>query len=359
MITHRLWNHILCWVIFITYEIVAARYMGDTSSLLAFGCFYVLSIVLFYFNAHSVLAKFWPNRSPFGYITTTVLILSELVVYSYLSVVLSNLFKGASGIRLLIHIDSRVFASAAWRGVYFILLSSAYYAIISATRATKQAAQTKIRELNLRNKTEKLGKEIIALQNAYLRARINPHFLFNTLNFIYNQATEGNPNTVKNISLLSEIMQYSLASPANDGKVPLSHEIDHIKRYIKLNLSRFGNTLFLQQDISIQSDAENIRIPPLILLTFIENVFKHGDMTDRNFPAIIRISYTNNLLTLYTKNKKSQPRALKQEGSGLKNALMRLESCYSKDDIHFSCSAVHQSYIVNLILKLSCSTVTS
>src|SRR5699024_5542622 len=79
-------------------------------------------------------------------------------------------------------------------------------------------------------------KDVIALQNAYLQAQINPHFLYNTLNFIYSQAVEGNRNASKNISLLSEIMQYSLASRASDGKVLLCRELDHIKRYIKLNL---------------------------------------------------------------------------------------------------------------------------
>src|SRR5699024_1465264 len=128
------------------------------------------------------------------------------------------------------------------------------------------------------------------------------------------------------------IMQYSLASRASDGKVLLCRELDHIKRYIKLNLSRFNDMLFLEQDISVEDDIEGVRIPPLILLTYVENVFKHGDMTDSASPGIIKISYAKGLLTLFIKNKISPPRKEKRGGYGQKNALMRLENFYPKED---------------------------
>lgn len=349
---HRLWNHIACWAFFIVYEVSIARYMGDRSSLLVFGCFYILSIVLFYFNVYGVLDSFWPKKSLPGYITIAALILLELTLYSYLSVVLKNMFGGESGIQALTHIDGKAFVSAVWRGVYFIALSTAYYAVIRAIRAVKETAEVRIRELNTRHQKERLEKNVIVLQNAYLQAQINPHFLYNTLNFIYSQALEGNRNTSKHILLLSEIMQYSLASTGDDGMVLLCQEIDHIRRYIDLNLSRFNNTLFLEQDISVEDEDKHVKIPPLILLTYVENVFKHGDMTDRASPAIIRISYVNGLLTLFTKNKKMPPRKERQAGWGQRNALTRLEKFYSKDDVYFSEESVNQYYIVNLKLKL-------
>jgi sensor histidine kinase YesM len=328
-----------------------ARYMGDHSSLPDFACFYVLDIVLFYFNAHIILTNFLPNKLAREYITLGLSILSEIAVYVYLSVVLNNAFNSETGISLFLNVTSDVLASAVWRSLYFIGLSIAYWSVLRTIQAIRTTTAARISELDALNRSQRLEKDILILKNTYLQARINPHFLFNTLNFIYDQAEEGDPDIGGNIALLSEIMQYALSAEENDGKVPLYKEVDHIKRYIRLNMSRFDHKLFLNEKIDNISDR-TARIPPLILLTFVENVFKHGDMTDRDTPGIIVISYRERVIDLLTKNKKRKTRKDMREHVGIQNALTRLKNFYPGKSIHYSIKEEVENYTFTLKLSL-------
>lgn len=266
--TRKFLKHAICWMLFILYEISLARYMGDQSGLLQYGCFYLLSIALFYLTASVVLRRLPAKGSFSAYVSTGLFILLELGIYSYLSVILNNAFRGFRGVRLVTHVEPAVLMSAGWRGIYFIALSGAYFAILRAINAVRAGNEAQIRELKAINKSERLEKEILILRNAYLQARVNPHFLFNTLSFIYNQAEEGDPDTARNISLLSEIMQYSLTSMEKDGKVALYRELNQIKRYISLNLSRFGNNLFLENEIVIRRRGYRSQDPAFNIIHF-------------------------------------------------------------------------------------------
>jgi len=137
-----------------------------------------------------------------------------------------------------------------------------------------------------------------------------------------------------------------------DGKVPLCQELNQIERYINLNLSRFDNTLFLKHEIFFGQEAAEARIPPLILFTFIENVFKHGDMTDKAFPAIIKISYSAGLLIFITKNRKRKPRQDNRDHVGLKNAFMRLYDAFPQECTDVSTNDNKTDYEFKLKLKL-------
>jgi len=326
--------------------------MGERSSLLDYGCFYVLGISLFYFHAFVILKRISTKRSIPDYMVTGALALLTLGIYIYFSVILNNAFKGVTGIELVTHITIGVAISAGWRGIYFMALSSGYYAARWAINANKESSESKIKELKSQNENERLEKKIVMLQNAYLRAQINPHFLFNTLNFIYNQAEEKHPDVTKNISLLSEIMHYSLIPIEKDGKVSLTQELNQIKRYITLNLSRFDNTLFLEHEITFGEEAKNANIPPLIIFTFIENVFKHGDMTHKDTPAIIQISYAGNTLLVYTRNKKRRPRPKIENHVGLKNTLLRLYEAFPQENITLSTEDNETIYEFRLKLNL-------
>jgi sensor histidine kinase YesM len=346
----RILTHVFCWALFIIYEVSIARYMGDHSTLLAFACFYVLDIGLFYFNAHVVLNNFASKKSISKYLFLVIAIMGELIVYAYLSVVLNNALKEKNGVNLFFFMKSKVAASAIWRGIYFIGLSVAYWSVLRFINAIKNTTAAKISELNAQNRSQKLEKDVLILRNAYLQARINPHFLFNTLNFLYNQAEEKNPGIGANIVLLSEIMQYSLSTEAEDGKVPLYKEIQHIKRYIRLNLSRFDQKLFLGEKIDEIPNKE-ARIPPLILLTFVENLFKHGDMTDKAAPGMIIASYRDNCLDFLTRNKKRKEKKDNREHVGIQNALTRLNNFYPEESFTYSINEEFEIY--TFILKLS------
>ena len=343
--------HAVCWMLFISYEVSFSWYFGDHSTIFEYASFYFLDILFFYFNAHVAFIKFSENKSFSGFAALILVILTELIIYTYFSISLNNIFKQIKGFHIFTYINTDVLILSVWRGIYFLGLSIAYWAILRTIKAVKTSQKAKIDQLIALREKERLEKDILKLNNLYLQARINPHFLFNTLNFIFNQVEEGNPDASKNIHLLSDIMRYSLCPIEDDGKVPLYQEIDHIKRYIKLNKSRFDNQLYLEDEIT-EISGNDARIPPLLLLTFVENVFKHGDMTDVASPGIIRISYKDGQLYLYTKNKKKKSLMNHREHVGITNAITRMKNYYAKDNFDLKMKDEETEFILNLKIQI-------
>jgi len=175
----------------------------------------------------------------------------------------------------------------------------------------------------------------------FLKAQINPHFLHNTLNFLYAKSIPYSPELSEGILTLSDIMRYALSEGnARQGKAPLKDEIEHVRNVIKINQLRFGNNLNVNFEIS--GAVDGAMIIPFVLITLVENAFKHGDLKKQEAPIDIRLTIDRNKLYFYCKNKKkSGPKEL-STGVGLANIRKRLDLAYGdkykfevKDDLEF------------------------
>ncbi|MBO9658083.1 MAG: histidine kinase, partial [Chitinophagaceae bacterium] len=108
---------------------------------------------------------------------------------------------------------------------------------------------------------------------SFLKAQINPHFLFNTLNNIYSLAITKNENTAESILKLSNIMRY-VTDDVTEDYVSLENEIECLRDYIDLQRLRLGKKMTVE--FTVDGDVTGKKIAPLILMNFIENVFKYG-----------------------------------------------------------------------------------
>src|SRR5258707_7845820 len=106
----------------------------------------------------------------------------------------------------------------------------------------------------------------------FLKEQINPHFLFNTLNNLYYLAFTQSPNTTEVIAKLSQMMRYMIYD-SNYPQVPLGKEIEYMQNYISLERLRLNDSIPIQ--LEIHGNVEEVRIAPLIFITFLENAFKH------------------------------------------------------------------------------------
>ncbi|RZL62063.1 MAG: histidine kinase [Pedobacter sp.] len=175
-----------------------------------------------------------------------------------------------------------------------------------------------------------LEKEKHEAEYAFLRAQINPHFLNNTLNFFFAKSLPLSDELADGIMTLSEIMRYSLEVDKEDGMALVDEEIKHIENVIKINQLRFNNKLQIQFNIHGKSDQ--IKIIPLILITIIENILKHGNCIDKINPVKIDLEFNHEqkMLLLKTWNlKKNGPKEL-SSGIGLDNIKKRLTHNYKK-----------------------------
>ncbi|WP_412985050.1 sensor histidine kinase [Pontimicrobium sp. IMCC45349] len=182
----------------------------------------------------------------------------------------------------------------------------------------------------------------------YLKYQVQPHFLFNTLNNIYALVDES-PNMAKqSIHTMSKMMRYVLHEASNH-KVSIVKELEFLERYIALIQLRVPSNLTLEKNFPIINQP--IQIAPLILITFIENAFKHGiDAIKKSYIKIDleienhHISYT--VVNSYFPEKGT----ITDSGIGLDNLKKRLELLYpNRFSLHIT--QENNAYMAQLILK--------
>src|SRR5688572_26354089 len=192
-------------------------------------------------------------------------------------------------------------------------------------------------------KKEVENERLIAELN-FLKAQINPHFLFNTLNNLYYLAYTKSENTTEVIAKLSQMMRYMIYD-SNHPRVLLSKEIEYMQNYISLERLRLNNQIPI--NFKIEGNVENIWIAPLIFITFLENAFKHG-VNNNNSKAWVNISInlSGNECIYNVENSKINGVAINtgKSGIGLQNVQRRLELSYpnqykikieDKPDVYF------------------------
>ncbi|RIV18699.1 hypothetical protein DYU11_27405 [Fibrisoma montanum] len=181
-----------------------------------------------------------------------------------------------------------------------------------------------INYVDLLQREERLRSRQTASELALLKSQVQPHFLFNTLNNIYALAVARSEQTAEVVARLSDIMRYFVDEAPKD-RVPLSSEMTFIRNYLELEQIRLRYPLPVQVCINVVNPAP--AIPPMLLIPFVENVFKHGiDKTRPDNEAEIRLTYQEERLDFLVRNKVFQT----SEGPwrGLANLQRRLELVY-------------------------------
>ncbi|MFB9108628.1 sensor histidine kinase [Flavobacterium gyeonganense] len=201
-----------------------------------------------------------------------------------------------------------------------------------------------------------LEKSQLETELLFLKSQISPHFFFNTLNNIYSLSVEKSNKTPKIVLKLSELMRYMLYD-TKGKKQSLENEILCIQNY--LDLERIRNDERLEVNMSVSGDIHDKEISPVILLTFIENAFKHG--VNKN-TGKVKIDIDFNVKGDYLHFKISNPTPEitqhkdnfnKSSGIGLENVKKRLELGYNKNDYKLSFKNKKNIFVVKLVIKVT------
>ncbi len=183
--------------------------------------------------------------------------------------------------------------------------------------------------IKINNKWKQAEKEKLNAELSFLKAQINPHFLFNTLNSIYSLSiVENAKETSAGITKLSDMMRY-ISSATDKHVVPLIKELNYISNYIELQKKRFGETVEIAY--SIKGNTEGKEIVPLILISFVENAFKHGINPEENSYIEISIEIKETELELRVFNNKVHVQHEEElaSGLGIANTKNRLKLVYA------------------------------
>ena len=201
--------------------------------------------------------------------------------------------------------------------IIFILVIASVYYLLDVRRSNKD-----LEEQKLKLEVEKMQADL-----KFLKSQINPHFLHNTLNSFYARSLPLSADLADGILTLSEMMRYALGeSYTTDGRVLLKDEIDHLRNFIKMNQFRFRGNLNVQ--LEVEGVLNGTVIVPFVLITLVENIFKHGDLSNTEHPIKICIEVRGHSLRYFSKNKKNRGPKELSTGIGLDNIQKRLQLAY-------------------------------
>ncbi|MCZ4243925.1 sensor histidine kinase [Pedobacter punctiformis] len=313
--------HFIGWAFFITYEVlIIGLFSGHFGTLSSYIIHYILNIWLFYFNAHIVLINSLKNRKqaiwriPILFLFQTAIYL--LCIY-YIEIFMIKYKQVTDPGKLELNYNYVI--GPLFRCFYFIFFSVGYFFLINF--------------LKERKKTEELEKQrlqnliqITKSENAFLKAQINPHFLFNTLDFIYHNTIKSSPVAAESILSLANMMRYAVDSNSDDELITLGDEIDQVENLINLHQLRQNHSLQIHFDY--EDEIRSQKIIPLVLITLVENIFKHGDLNDQSQPAEINLELGPDVLILKTDNLVSATQNSNGLNSGMENIRKRLNYTY-------------------------------
>ena len=203
-----------------------------------------------------------------------------------------------------------------------------------------------------RKKLAELEKQNLEQQLEYLRYQINPHFFMNTLNNIHALVDIDPAKAQETIVELSKMMRFVLYEGNKQG-VPLSREFDFIRHYVALMQLRYTDKVRIS--IDLPQEVPDRQIPPLILITFIENAFKHG--VSYQHPSFIemKVSVEDDRLHFLCRNSKAETPNQEKGGVGLSNVRKRLNLLFG-NSYTLRISDASDVYTVDLVIPIKLQT---
>lgn len=311
--------HTLFWVSYFTLNTLRwGSYFDDYGySLLSNLVEFPIHIVLVYFNLYYLLPRFIPNKfgQYFG------LLLLATVGMSLLRIVLTYELVTTDVWRENIHQETNLFD---FNYIMTVVIGEVY--VVGLTTAIKITMDY----VKNQKRTRELEKQSLETELSMLKSQLQPHFFFNTLNNLYSLTLDKSDQAPETVLKLSDLMSYVIYQTKNK-QVPLTGEVKHIKNYLDLESLRYGDRLNIE--FMLSGNLEGHSVPPLLLLPFVENAFKHGAHNEtKSIPINIALHVENGLLTFSVKNQKAGKNAMNtgnNKGLGLANTKRRLGLLYN------------------------------
>ncbi|WP_343689882.1 histidine kinase [Chitinophaga sp.] len=336
--------HILAWSIYIFFGLARKIFLTKyTFDLLDF-IFTELPVVYLFYGQYFVLKKFLSTKRYAWLIAAEVILYFSAAGLYWLCGTIIRPFVPPGTIPP--YIFSELLVDLMWIYLVYSFFSFGYYFAMESV--TKEKRLRVMEQEKARIEADRLKSEY-----AFLRAQINPHFLHNTLNLFYTKSIMVSEELSEGILTLCEIMRYSMHTGEQDvDTVPLSREIEHVQNVIKINQLRFSNRL--QVIFDIDGEMNDIRIIPLVIITLVENAFKHGELNNDRHPLVMQLKVSEEEGTIYfsTHNrKKTGPKEL-SNGIGMDNIKRRLEATY-KNNYSLTTTEEADNYTVSLWITVS------
>ena len=327
-------THIFCWTLIIAYQY--SGYLVESADFVSIALgvsMTVIQLVEFYICYLLIYPKYLKRGKTPQLILGVIFTLGIFIALRYL--IEEILYLKWFGFHN--YSDKTTAISYILDNVYY---GFSYLVIPAAVYSVQQNYKTEIAN-------RKLKDEVVKSELAFLKSQINPHFLYNTLNYVYSLAIPVSDKLANAVLRLSDLMRYTL-NESPDGLVNLDKEVDYLESYIELFKMRFEPNFY------VEFSTEGIlhqKVAALVLIPFVENAFKHGVLNDEKQPVRIRLKVQNKRLSFEVSNKISHAQKDHSSGVGLVNVHRRLDLIYP-DRHELLISNNGNTYKTTLILNL-------
>ncbi|WP_276089452.1 sensor histidine kinase [Pedobacter sp. JY14-1] len=337
LVVHVIFWSLICSLLFLDVVLNRRTYSARDIGII-YGYSGVCNVSIFYINYTLLIPMLVKEQKRYGLymVSITLLILGMCVIKTAIASLNPEQLLTYSGKK------GAVAYSSLARYAAEALFISGFFVVISAL--LKFAIDWAGNERVQRN----LERERKEMELQFLKSQLNPHFLFNSLNNIYSLAYQKSEKTPDAILKLSEMMRYMIYE-SNDSWVSLSKEIEYVQNFIELQKLRFKDGAFVE--FTMNGEIDHQRIVPLILISFVENAFKHGVANDPKDPIRINIIANQKILHFSITNKKNNYNKDEMGGVGLSNVERRLQLLYpDRYKLNIVNSATH--YTSELMLDI-------
>lgn len=329
-------HHVIGWLLY--FSIAAAgynRFYDNKLDLLLVTAVYVFSHAMMYYISQYVLTAFsFKKGKPWLF----------FLGYVLLAVLLSFVMYGA--IYLILGDQMPLYFGKEFLTIFSVFLISNLFmggVLIGVKSMIDRSRQQKLEK---ERKQESLLSEL-----SYLKAQVNPHFLFNTINSVY-VLIKMNPDKAADMLIkLSDLLRSQLYDFSRD-KITIEEEINYLENYIELEKLRRAHRV--EVNFEKEGSLKGFSLPPLLMIPFLENCFKHlSSNTDKPNQVKINMAKDKHKLKVEFSNtfdKQSVPK--KEGGIGLANVKRRLTLLFP-DKHHLEINRMNELFIVNLELDLS------
>lgn len=355
--TWRLGSHIVFWLIFYLsfayYNQISFNPYGDSPIGYLSPIHNTLGIMLvFYPLIYWVFPVFFSRKRWFWGVLSLIILLVLFALLTYLGETLIVVW--CQSCHDAIEENNAYYLEYLNRGLLSVMLSRLvslgifFQLLINLMIPVAVKAGLNYHRSYVRNL--QLAQDNIQLELSFLKAQLNPHFLFNTLNNLYGLIIqERTDESAQTVSRLSDFMRYTLYDSI-EKSVPLEKEVELIRNYIELEQLRLNQTKI---EFKVETDDTVKNIPPLLFLPLIENAFKYvADYGPHNF-IIIRMNLHNNQLEFLIRNSfDPEQKSSTPGGIGLSNLQKRL-ALHFPDNHEYQCGVQDLSYFALLKIKFS------
>lgn len=338
-------HHIIFWLIYFTITVIRwggihENYLYSLQTTLIG---FPIEMILVYLNIYVLMPKFAFKKKYIAFILFIISAIFLMVLAKfYLNYYFLNNSSLMEGPETTLNITTTYIIDNMIGELYVITFVTAIKITLDLLKEQKRVTD--------------LEKAQLETELLFLKTQVSPHFFFNTLNNIYSLAVENSKKTPRIILMLSELMRYLLYE-TKSKRQSLENEILCIQNYLDLERIRHNNELEI--DMSISGDIQDKEIAPILLISFIENAFKHG--VNKTIGEIkIDIDFTVKNDFLYFTITNPMPKITEHEdsinkssGIGLENVKKRLELGYNKNDYKLIIRNKNDMFIVKLKIKVS------